>query len=205
MRKTRITAGLTATLLAGALAACGGGSASNDGGSGGGGGATQTVSADEYASGVCQSVSGWLKGLSKESSKLVQGMSTGTSPEEGKKAFVGFFGSAAERTDELVTDVEKVGAPDVEGGEEASADLLDGLEKTKQSFASAQSKAEDLPTGSKEEFQAGAQAISSTLQQETSGIQDSMDVTKRSQDLKKAFEDAKECQSPGAAPDGGGL
>lgn len=200
MRQRRLTACLAAPLLAAALTGCGGGSASNDGGAGGA--PTQTVSADEYASGVCRSVSGWLKGLSKESSKLVQGMSSGTSPEEGKTALVSFFGSAAQRTDALVTEVEKVGAPDVEGGAKASADLLDGLARTKQSFDSAQSKAQDLPTNSQQEFQAGAQAISSTLQQETSGIQDSMDVAKRSQDLKEAFKDAKECQAPTSSEGG---
>ena len=201
MQRREITVLLAALLLSAAIAACGGDGASNEADTNQE--PTQTVSANEYANGVCHSYVGWLKGMQQETQELFGVAGGDASPEESKEAFLGFFTGAAERTDNLIAEVQKVGAPDVEGGNAAYNALIDGLEKTQQSFETARSKAEDLPTDSQQEFQAGAQEISSSLAQETSGLRESMDVTKKSKDLRKAFEEAKECRSS-TAPDGGG-
>jgi GMP synthase-like glutamine amidotransferase len=196
MRKMRMGSLVIAVALGATLAACGG---SGTGG-GDGGAPSKTVSADQYASGVCKSVSGWLQGLATESQQLVATLSSGAAPEQGKQALVTFLGGAAQRTHSLIADVEEVGAPDVSGGDQAASDLLDGLRQTEQSFTSAQKKARDLPTDSQTSFQQGAQEISATLQKETSGIQSSMDVTQKSQELKSAFRQAPQCRKTFGPP-----
>jgi hypothetical protein len=135
-------------IAAAALAACGGGA----------------VSPQAYVRSVCQAVADWQGRIQDRSGDLEQQVGTDPSPEEGKEALGQFLDGVITDTEGMVDLVEEAGSPDIEDGEAQADRLSDALTQVLEAFRSARSEVEDIPTGSPEEFQQGADEIGSTIQ-----------------------------------------
>lgn len=79
---------------------------------------------DEWASSFCESFEGrWLTELETLSANADDGVTPGDLASI-KASFVGLFRGAADATATLVSDVEALGAPDAENGEEIHAEMI---------------------------------------------------------------------------------
>jgi hypothetical protein len=85
---------------------------------------------------------------------------------------VQLLGGLVAATDAYVHEVEGVGSPDIDGGQDAAAGLTDALTRIDQAFRTARTQAGQLPTDSKESFEQAADKIGETVNSSVSGIQD---------------------------------
>jgi hypothetical protein len=158
--------------LAVGLTACGGGvsgtvttpPASTAGGS--------TLDADRYTSGVCQAMIAWVNDLQASSATIGTQVAGASSLDEAKQDFVTYIDEQVQRTDDLITSVDSLGAPDVQQGAEAHQAVLDLLSQVKSVFEQAKTDAEQLPTSDVNAFLDGIDQLTAHIDSGMSGIGD---------------------------------
>jgi hypothetical protein len=169
------------------------GACSGDGGSGTDGEVEpDTVSATEYATGVCGAISGWVD----EIQGLNQDLSANLDPSSAdslKDAMVGFLEDVTTATDSVIDEVGAVGIPDVEDGEATAEAVLTALRGSRDVFADAQARVEGLSTDDPAAFGEELQTLGTDLQSSMSGIGGELDQF-ASPELDQAFNDIPECQ-----------
>jgi hypothetical protein len=171
---------LAATALL--IAACG----DDDGG--------EKVSAGDYASDICTAFTDWRDAIQERQGDLQKGLEPGISPEEGKKALEGFLSDVADRSEELVSDVDAAGVPDAENGE-AVADALKGAaEQARDKLVEAEEKAGELPTGSSGAFDKAADEFGADIKAALGGVGDGLEDMD-SPAVEKAFDEESACNS----------
>lgn len=180
--------GLT-LLLAGGMAACGG---DDEGGDAGGGGSSETVSAEAYAADVCAAMKDWATSVQDLGTSLTESF-TSNDPADGKEALTEVFGTMADSTGELVSDVEAAGVPDVEGGEEAADRLASAFAEIQSALNQARTDAEELPTDP-QGFQQGATELGTTFQEAVGSLGTSLEDA-ASEELTTAFENEEACSA----------
>lgn len=181
-------------LLSLALASCGGdesGEETSANGEGGGG----SASAEQYAAEVCGAMKDWVSTVQQKSTELGESAAAGDA-EAGKDLLVNLLSEISAATGDLVTAVEDAGVPDVDNGEEISANLADAFRQAQQILDEAQADVEDLPSDP-QAFQQGAAEIGPTLQEAISSITESLEGS-QSDELDQAFEQEEACQSVAA-------
>jgi hypothetical protein len=179
-------------LVTGALAA----TAGCGGGDGGGGGSGNTVSPEAWSAAVCSAVGGWATDLQTASESLSGAMSGATSVADVRERFVTFLETAIARSDQMLSEAEAAGQPDVEDGGEIADFLLDELRSFKTALEDARDQAEDLPDDPAG-FTQGAQEIGASLEQvgeDAAKGFDELDDKYQSAELQQAFEDEPACQ-----------
>jgi hypothetical protein len=183
MRSIPLSRGLVAlaAALAAALVGCGG---DDDGGGGGG-----TTSAETFVSQVCTSVSEFDSVVEEGQAELEQV----TDPEKGRDLLVGLLGDAAAAAERTRTDIEAVGAPDVDGGDEAADAISTALSELQATLQDAQTEAEGIATGSAVGFITDAQEISRRLQQSGQEIQESLEAVGENEELDAAADEVEAC------------
>jgi hypothetical protein len=165
----------TAVLGAAVLPSCGG----------------DAVPPDEYASELCGALGNWVTTLQEDAQGLA---SVGASPEQGKEAITNFLDNTIENTDEAIGEIEDIGVPDVENGEEVHNAIVDALEQAQSTFEDALSEAEDLPTDSQQAFRAAAQEIGTSISGAQGEIQSTLTEVEPAEELDEAFNDEESCQ-----------
>ena len=196
---------IAATLL---LAACGGGSSSSTSGSSSPGSTSGTTAdspaasgsstAEEYANTVCGALATWIGDMQT----MNQDMPTSfKSAKEGKQALTQAFAGAVESTNTLVETVEAAPAPDVEGGEEAHAAVVQSLKNVQTIMSDAQEEIAGLSTKNDAAFAGNIQGIATSLStassEATAGLGSITDP-----DLNQAFATAPACTSMATAASG---
>jgi len=159
----------------------------------GGGGGGDSVSANDYASDICTAFLGWRDAIQKHQQELQDGLSPGISPQEGKDALEGFLSDAVDASDELVTQVNDAGVPDAENGEQAATALQDAAQQARDELDKAHSNVADLPTDDREAFAKAADGLGNSVKTALDGVGEGLQDIK-SDELDKAFNEAKECQ-----------
>ena len=81
---------------------------------------TDTVSATEYATGMCSAIAGWIEDIQRLNADLQANLDPMASLDSLKDMTVGFLGDVTDATDAVIDEVEAVGVPDVEDGEAAA-------------------------------------------------------------------------------------
>jgi len=132
------------------LAACGGSDDTVDG-------ATETpadspaaaTAPAEYIDGLCTAITSYQNDLETQGASFQEDLSAGgtPSPEETKVALSSFLGTAAERTEQLIDEVDALGAPDVDNGDEVRTTFTTAFEKVVELFNSARADVDGLPVG----------------------------------------------------------
>jgi hypothetical protein len=174
------------------------GSCSGDGGGGTDGEVeTDTVSATEYATGVCGAIAGWVDDIQRLNQDLQTNLDP-TSIDALKDAMVGFLEDVTAATESVIDEVEAVGIPDVEDGQTAADAVLSALRDSQAVFADARDRVQGLSTADPAAFGEELQTLGADLQSSMSGIGGELDQF-ASPELDEASKDIPECQEVAAA------
>jgi hypothetical protein len=168
------------------------------GGDGGGtDGEAETVSATDYATGVCGAIAGWvddIQGLNQD----LQANLDPTSADSLKDSMVGFLEDVTTATESVIDEVEGVGIPDVDDGEAAAETVLAALRNSRDVFADARDRVEGLSTEDPTAFAQELQTLGTDIQSSMSGIGSELDQF-ASPELDEVSQDIPECQEVAAA------
>lgn len=154
--------------------------------------AEATAPAD-YMAGLCAAIVSFQTDLESESASLGELVSGGTpTPEESKTALGSFLGTLAGRTEQLVDEVNALGTPDVDNGDEVRSVLTRAFEQVVELFNEARSDIEGLSTEDPAALNEGFAAAGTKLQEAATGITASLDDLS-SPELDEAAADAPSC------------
>jgi predicted small secreted protein len=194
MRRSIIRA-LALLLALTLLAAC----SSDDGGGGdptdtGGGGTTDEVTAPaDYAEGLCTAIGEFQSDLQQQSTAFQDAFGGGTpSPEEAKDTLAAFVGDLSIRTQQLIDEVEALGTPDVENGDEVRATLTSAFERVVEAFDQAEADIEALSTDDRAALAEGFTEVGTQLQAAGTDISASFEDL-QSPELDEAAADVEAC------------
>jgi hypothetical protein len=188
----RAVAAVLALLSVCVAAACGG----NGGDGGGGGDASAAVDPTEWVEGVCASLVGWRDDIQGASEELQQSAGGSADLEEALSLLTSFLDDAVTRTDALVAEVGDAGSPDVDQGEQISADLQGALQEARDVLAEARDTAEGLPADDPAAFASGAQELAGSIQSgltDVGGTFDELNEKYDTPELEQAFQDSEAC------------
>ncbi len=176
------------------LAAC-----SSDGSGGADGGGTsaeapaEAAAPDAYMEGLCAAIVSYQGDLEAESTSLQDEFSGGTpTPEETKDVLVSFLGTMSDRTQQLIDDVEALGTPDVENGEQVKTAFVGAFQQVVDLFDSAKSDVEKLSTDDPAALAEGFATAATKLQEAGAGIGASFNDLS-SEELDAAAQEAASC------------
>ena len=181
MKRARVAVPLLVALLVGS--SCGGG---------GGGG----TSPDSFADDVCGAMRTWVQAIQDRAASLQSELGPSPSVDEGKQALRGFLDDSSAATEELISDINAAGVPDVDNGEDVVDRLLDAFQAAEGIFEDAQSKVDDLPANP-QQFATAAQALGNSANQALNQLGDSLTALNSNAELNAAFANSDECRNIG--------
>jgi hypothetical protein len=156
-----------------------------------------TVSATEYATGVCGAIAGWVGDIKDLNAELQSNLEP-TSIDSLKTAMVGFLDDVITATDSVIDEVENVGVPDVEDGEATAETVLTALSDSRDVFADARDRVDGLATDDPAAFGEELQTLATDLQTSLAGIGEELDRFD-SPELDEASENVPECEQVSSA------
>jgi hypothetical protein len=193
MRRS-IARALALLLALSLLAACSsdGDGGSEDGGEDGGSADTVTAPAD-YAEGLCTAIGDFQADLETQSTEFQDAFTGGTpSPDDAKDTLSSFVAELSDRTQELIDDVEALGTPDVENGEDVRSALTGAFEQVVVAFEEAEADIDGLSTADPAALAQGFTEVASKLQAAGTEISTSFDDL-QSPELDDAAADVEAC------------
>lgn len=172
------------------LAAC---SSDGSGGTDGAEAPAEAAAPDAYMEGLCAAIVSYQGDLEAESTSLQDEFSGGTpTPEETKDVLVSFLGTMSDRTQQLIDDVEALGTPDVENGEQVKTAFVGAFQQVVDLFDSAKSDVEKLSTDDPAALAEGFATAATKLQEAGAGIGASFNDLS-SEELDAAAQEAASC------------
>jgi hypothetical protein len=189
MRSTR---SLVLIVVVSSLLAAG---CSSDDASDGGGtsGAPAKTDAATYVDGVCTALNDWQGRLDADNQHL-QDLLDGTdpSPDETKTALLTFLTATVEGTKTMVSDIESLGVPDVEGGAGIASTLSSAFDEVVTQFQGALDDVEALSTDDPKAMTKALAQVGSDISEGSSGIGEALGDLDTSQ-LNEAAKDSQAC------------
>lgn len=189
-----ITSAMALLLALSLLAACSSGDDGGGGSGGGNGGSGDTVTAPaDYAEGLCTAIADFQTDLDRQSAELQDALGQGTpSPADMKDTLVTFVSGLSDRTHELIDDVEALGTPDVENGEEVRSTLTGAFETVVAAFDEAEADIDAISTDDPAALVQGFTDVGTKLQEAGTEISTSFgDI--QSPELDEAAADVEAC------------
>ena len=189
-----ITSAMALLLALSLLAACSSGDGGGGGSSGGNDGSADTATAPaDYAEGLCTAIADFQTDLDRQSAELQDALGQGTpSPADMKDTLVTFVSGLSDRTHKLIDEVEALGTPDVENGEEVRSTLTGAFETVVAAFDQAEADIEALPTDDPAALVQGFTDVGTKLQEAGTEISTSFgDI--QSPELDEAAADVEAC------------
>ncbi|MDQ3985389.1 MAG: hypothetical protein M3280_02690 [Actinomycetota bacterium] len=154
---------------------------------------SDTVAAGEYMGSVCSEMKAWIEGIQSDAQE-VQSLDPQTPAPEQKEKATEFLEATIESTDEMISDVEDAGVPDVENGDQIAEDVVGTLEDARQAYEEANEKVADLSTDDPAAFQQGLSEIGQALSAQGEALRTSMSTLQESEELQNAGQDVQPCQ-----------
>ncbi|HTN78611.1 MAG TPA: hypothetical protein VMK16_02970 [Acidimicrobiales bacterium] len=173
---------------------------SSSGSTGGGSGNGKGVAVEAWAGEVCGAVGTWLDGINASNSQLNEDVQGLTDLSQIRDVLVGFLNDSVSLTDDMINGVKDAGAPDVENGEQLSADLVAALSPVKDTFQKAANDAKSLPTSDPTAFSQAATKLGQAITDSQSEFSSSFDALQEKYDdpaLNKAFDEVPACAQLG--------
>jgi hypothetical protein len=169
--------------LAGMLVGCGGS---------GSGSSSSGKSAEEYVAGACAAMTTWGQDIKSEVTDLQSKVAAAPDLAARKQIFVDFTQQLSQTTDTLVTALQGLGAPAVEGGADVHQQIVGAFQSVQTTLTNAEQEAEALPTDDVAAFKTKVNAIGS----EIGGIGDAFQNVSnlKNQELDDAFGKDQTCQ-----------
>ena len=182
-RATRLASVALALAVAGILVGCGG-SVSGSSSSGN--------SAEEYVAGACSAMASWGQDIKSGVSELQSKVTSAPDLAARKQIFVDFTKQLSQTTDTLVTELQGLGAPAVDGGAEVHQQIVGAFQSVQATLKNAETEAEALPTDDVAAFKTQVNAIGT----EIGGIGDAFQNVSnlKNQELDNAFSKDQTCQ-----------
>ena len=177
------------------LAACSDDGGGEGGGTGGDdGGTTDQVTAPaDYVEGLCTAVGDFQDDLEQQGTEFQNAFGSGTpSPEEAKDTLATFVGDLSTRTQQLIDDVQALGTPDVDNGDEVRTALTSAFERVVEAFDQAEADIEALSTDDPAALAEGFTEVGTQLQEAGTDISASFDDL-QSPELDEAAADVPAC------------
>jgi hypothetical protein len=167
--------------------------------SGGDGGEveTDTVSATEYATGVCGAIAGWIDDIQGLNEDLQANLDP-ANLDALKDVMVGFLEDVTAATDAVIDEVEAAGVPDVEDGDATAGAVLAALRDSRAVFVDARDRVQGLSSADPAAFAAELETLGTDIQTSMSGIGSELGQFE-SQELNEASEDVPECDGVASA------
>jgi len=169
-------------------------------GCGGGGDSSGSAASPEtWAADICGAASTWMNDIGAQSESLDDTMSGAASIEDVRDRLVAFVDDAIERTDQMLSEIDDAGSPDVDNGEQLADDFLEVLAGFKTALEEVRTTAAGL-SDDPAQFAEGAQQIATAMAAAGSEIQTGLNELQQSagsDDLDAAFDDEPACQELG--------
>ena len=127
----------------------------------------KTVGSQEYIDGLCTAMSGWLQSIQDGNDQLQTDIQTIKSPAEAKDVIVAYLDDVVTASEQLVTEVEGLGVPDVDGGEEAGSSIVDVLTGVRDTMADARDQIDALDTSDPQAMVQALQQVATDLNSAT--------------------------------------
>lgn len=162
-----------------------------------GGTAEGRVEPEAYVTEACTAMGDWLDTILEESSGVVENLSPNASPEDLKARFSAFVDSVHTETEQLITQLEEAGIPDVENGEEIAEGLVGGFEDAESAFENARERIQELDTQDRVAFQQEINEIASSIQNDLADAQQAVQNLEGSEELDRAAGEVEACQEIG--------
>jgi hypothetical protein len=202
--KNRFKLVLGVLLIALMLAAC----SSDDNGGGDTGGATTggatgttqstgggaTVSASEYAKAVCTTMSTYVTDVTDLSNTFASSLDPAADLAGQRDAVVGFLDDVLTATDELITNLEAAGVPDVDNGQEIVDKIKESFTQAKSVIADAKDQVQNLSLDDPTAFATQLSGIGTAIQDSMTGIGTSLQSLS-SPELEQAVTSEPACSS----------
>jgi hypothetical protein len=148
-----------------------------------------------YIDGLCTAVVTYKADLEAENRAFQDSISGDSpSPEATKEALVTFLSTAADRTQQLIDDVEALGTPDVDNGGEVRSTFTSAFQQVIDLFESARSDIEALSTEDPAALAQGFTEVATKLQEAGTEIGSTLDDLE-SPELDEAAVDVPSCES----------
>jgi hypothetical protein len=187
-RSVRMLVAFVASVLLSTASACGG-----EGGDG-----TRGATPVQWSGDVCSAMSGWIKGMRAEAAAVQDG-EPDTIPEQ-RENIVDFLDSAVAGADQMLSEVDEAGFPDVQDGEAIAQDYYDQFAAAREGLVQARTKADALSDDPEQYEQAVAElavAMKAAFAASRAGfgapLAEKYDVSEL-RELEQAFATAPECQ-----------
>ena len=158
------------------------------------------VSAETYISSLCSAMQSWITGLQEGQAEVQASVQPGNA-ESGKQALATFFDGAVADTDTLITTVEAIGTPDVDGGDTIAQELLFRFREAKTALEGARAQVDTLPTDDPQAFSDAATQLGGTIQTQLESIGDALSAVSQP-DLDAATNADPTCQALGGTTGG---
>ncbi len=154
---------------------------------------TEATAPADYVEGLCAAVVSYQADLEAENTALQDSISTGEpDPAALKTALESFLAALSDRSQRLVDEVDALGTPDVDNGEDVRSALTSAIEQVVTLFDEARSDIAALATDDLAALEEGFIAAGAKLQEAAVGISGSLDGLS-SPELKEAAADAPSC------------
>ena len=182
-------------------AACG-----NDNGSSGSpatsSGESATVSATDYANGVCTAINDWVTAIQDGEQQYQDSIPSTPDPSNLgsiKDSLVAFVDDVVQETSAMMDQIRALGTPEIDGGDEVRQGIEDALQSVQDAYTKLQQDIQGLNAENPTEMVTKLQTLSTELQQASSEIQAAFQALDENVDMKAAGENAPACQELGNA------
>jgi hypothetical protein len=155
-RATRFASVAVALSLALILVGCGGSGSSS-------GSSPSGKTAEQYVAGACTAMTTWAQGIKSGVTDLQSKVAGAPDVAARKQIFVDFTKQLSTTTDTLVSALQGLGAPAVEGGADVQQQLVGAFQSVQSTLRSAETEAEALPTDDAAEFKKKVNAIGTEI------------------------------------------
>jgi hypothetical protein len=135
--------------------------------------AATTSTPEQYVTNLCTQLGSWITALQEGQQTVTESIQPGNI-QSGIDALRAFFDSAVTATENLVAGIQSVGPPDVEGGEEISAEFTAQFEEAKAALEDARAQVDSLPADDPQAFQDAANDLSLTIQSQLNAVGDAL-------------------------------
>jgi hypothetical protein len=121
---------------------------------------------------LCTSIGEWQQGIEQGNQEFQQSITSGQpSPESIKEGLQTYLQSAVDSTEALVADIEALGAPDIDGGEQIATAMSDAMNQVATIFQTLLDGVSGLDTSDPGSMAQAMQDLGPDLQQAVSEIQ----------------------------------
>lgn len=144
---------------------------------------------DDWAEDFCGSFEGWISNIQDASAEVGADIEPGDI-QGGKDAIVNLFELASAQTENLVSDIEAGGVPDVEDGDKLVDDLTSKFNDFNAAIEEAKTQAEAIPIDDAAAFQAKITELTGTFETEVLAVGESfseLDAKYPSRELQSAL------------------